>query len=223
MASKILGIASVVLMIFALYMALIFAPNEAQQGTPYRIIYFHVPMGILSYVSAYLLGFAGILFLIKRDLKYDRFAVATAELGVLCSACSLITGSIWAKPIWGVWWAWDPRLILQLLLGLFFVAYFMLRAYLPDRERRAKLASVFGVLGMIDVPFNYYSIEWWKTQHPQPVFRGEGSIDPDMRLAAYAAALALTVLYGYLLSRRMAIAKIEEEVDYLEHVVYAHD
>jgi heme exporter protein C len=223
MAAKILGIVTLVAMIIGLYMALIWAPNEAQQGTPYRIIYFHVPMGILSYLSAYLLGFAGILYLIKRDLKYDRFAVATGELGVLVSACSLISGSIWAKPIWGVWWAWDPRLILQLMLGLFFVAYFMLRAYLPDRERRAKLAAVFGVLGMIDVPFNYYSIEWWRTQHPQPVFRGEGSIDPDMRLTAYVCALALTLLYSYLLHRRMAIARVEEEVAWLEHEVYAHE
>src|SRR5687768_6172482 len=99
MTSRILGIASLILMIAALYMALIYAPNEAEQGTPYRIIYFHVPMGILSYVSAYLLGFAGVLFLIKRDLKYDRFAIAAAELGILCASCSLLTGSIWAKPI----------------------------------------------------------------------------------------------------------------------------
>ena len=223
MGSRILGVASLILMIAALYMALIFAPNEAQQGTPYRIIYFHVPMGILSFGSAFLLGFAGIMFLGTRDLKWDRLAIGGAELGVLCSSCSLITGSIWAKPIWGVWWAWDARLTLQLLLGLFFVSYFMLRAYLPDREKRAKLASVFGILGMIDVPFNYYSIEWWKTQHPQPVFRGGGSIDPDMRLALYVSSLALGVTCAYLLSRRLAIAKVEEEVEYLEHVVHAHE
>ncbi len=223
MTSRVLGIASLVLMVFALYMALIYAPQEAQQGTPYRIIYFHVPMGILSFVSAYLLGFAGIMFLIKRDLKWDRLAIGAAELGVLCTACSLITGSIWAKPIWGVWWAWDARITLQLLLGLFFIAYFMLRAYLPDREKRAKLAAVFGVLGMIDVPFNYYSIEWWATQHPQPVLRGGGSIDPDMRLALYVSALALTVTCAYLLTRRLAIARVEEEVEYLEHLVHAHE
>lgn len=223
MTSRLLGIASLVLMVFALYMALIYAPNEAQQGTPYRIIYFHVPMGILSFMSAFLLGFAGIMFLVKRDMKWDRLAIGAAELGILCTSCSLITGSIWAKPIWGVWWAWDARITLQLLLGLFFVAYFMLRAYLPDRERRAKLAAVFGVLGMIDVPFNYYSIEWWATQHPQPVFRAGGSIDPDMRLAIYVSTLALTVTCAYLLTRRLAIAKVEEEVEYLEHLVHAHE
>lgn len=223
MTSRVLGIASLVLMVFALYMALIYAPNEAQQGTPYRIIYFHVPMGILSFVSAFLLGFSGIMFLVKRDMKWDRLAIGAAELGILCTSCSLITGSIWAKPIWGVWWAWDARITLQLLLGLFFVAYFMLRAYLPDRERKAKLAAVFGVLGMIDVPFNYYSIEWWATQHPQPVFRAGGSIDPDMRLAIYVSMLALTVTCAYLLTRRLAIAKVEEEVEYLEHLVHAHE
>jgi heme exporter protein C len=223
MVSRVLGIASLVLVIAALYMALIYAPNDAQQGPYYRIIYFHVPMGILSFMAAYLLGIAGILFLIKRDLKWDRLAVAAGELGVLCSACSLITGSIWAKPAWGVWWAWDARLTLQLLLGLFFVAYFMLRAYLTDREKRAKLASVFGVLGMIDVPFNYYSIEWWRTQHPQPVFRGEGSMDPDMLVAIYVSSLALGVLCTYLLARRLAVAKVEEEVEYLEHLVHAHE
>jgi heme exporter protein C len=180
-------------------------------------------MGLLSYASAFLLFVGSMMYLIQRDLMWDRFSIAAAELGVLVTSCSIVTGMIWAKPVWGVWWAFDARLTLQLILWLIYVAYFMLRAYLPDRDRRAKLASVFGLLGMIDVPINYKSIEWWTTQHPQPVMRGGGSMDLDMRLALYVAFLAFGVLYAYLFTRRLAIAKVEAEVDYLDHLVTAHE
>jgi heme exporter protein C len=223
MSSRILGIAAFILIIITLYMALIYAPTEATMGVIQRISYFHIPMGLLSYASAFLLFVGSMMYLIQRDLMWDRFSIAAAELGLLVTSCSIVTGMIWAKPVWGVWWAFDARLTLQLILWLIYVAYFMLRAYLPDRDRRAKLASVFGLLGMIDVPINYKSIEWWTTQHPQPVMRGGGSMDPDMRLALYVAFLAFGVLYAYLFTRRAAIAKVEAEVDYLDHLVTAHE
>jgi heme exporter protein C len=221
--SKILGIASLVLIIVSLYLALIWTPNEAQQGIYYRIIYFHVPVGIMSYLAAFLLFVGSTMYLVQRDLKWDRFGIASAEMGVLFCSCSILTGMIWAKPIWGTWWVFDARLTAQLLLWLIFVAYFMLRAYLPERERRAKLASVFGLLGMLDVPINYKSIEWWTTQHPQPVMRGDGYMDPDMRFALNFSIITFMVLYAYLMTKRLPVAKVEEEVDYLHHVVYAND
>jgi len=222
MRSRILGIFSLVLMIANLYMIFIFAPNEATMGVIQRIFYFHLPAGISSYVSAYLLGFGSIMFLIQRDLKWDRFAAASGEMGVLFTSLSIMSGALWAKPVWGIWWTWDARLTLQFLLALVFLSYLMLRAYLPEREKRAALGGVFGVLAMIDVPFNYLSIRWWRTQHPQPVILG-GGLDWDMWKVMIVSFLAFATLYAYLIGRRMAIARVEEEVEYLEHAILAHD
>ena len=222
MRSRILGIFSLVLMIANLYMIFIFAPNESTMGVIQRIFYFHLPAGISSYVSAYLLGFGSIMFLIQRDLKWDRFAAASGEMGVLFTSLSIMSGALWAKPVWGIWWTWDARLTLQFLLALVFLSYLMLRAYLPEREKRAALGGVFGVLAMVDVPFNYLSIRWWRTQHPQPVILG-GGLDWDMWKVMIVSFLAFAMLYAYLIGRRMAIARVEEEVEYLEHAILAHD
>src|SRR5260370_11624295 len=128
MRSKILGILSLVLMITNLYMIFIFAPNEVTMGVIQRIFYFHLPAGISSYVSAYLLGLGSIMFLIKRDLKWDRFAAASAEMGVLFTSLSIMSGALWAKPVWGIWWTWDARLTMQFLFALIFFSYLILRA-----------------------------------------------------------------------------------------------
>ena len=222
MRTKVLGIASLGLMIVALYMILLFAPTEATMGIYQRIFYFHLPSALLSYASAFLLFMASFAFLTSRELEWDRFAACSAEMGVLFTTTTLITGMIWAKPIWGIWWTWDARLTLEFVLWLIFIAYFMLRAYLPDREKRAKLSAVFGLLGMIDVPINYMSIRLWRTQHPQPVIAG-GGLDPDMAKTLTVSLIAFAVLYTYLLDRRLAVAKVEEEVDYLDHIIAAHE
>ena len=225
MRSKILGILSLVLMIAALYMIFIFAPTEATMGVVQRIFYFHLPIAVVgSYGSAFLLFVGSFMFLLSRELEWDRFAACSAEMGVLFTGLTLATGMIWAKPIWGIRWTWDARLTLQFILGLIFVAYFMLRAYLPEREKRSKLSAVFGLLGMVDVPINLMSIRWWRTQHPQPVVGpGGGGLDGDMMKTLLVAFVAFIVLYTYLLDRRLSIAKVEEEVDYLQHVALAHE
>jgi heme exporter protein C len=222
MKAKIFGTLAVVFMIAALYMIFVYAPNEATMGVIQRIFYFHVSAGIFSYVSAYLLGLGSIMFLLKEDLKWDRFSAGAGEMGVYCTSISIGTGMLWAKPVWGIWWTWDARLTLQLLLSLIFISYLMLRAYLPDVEKRARLSSVFGLLAMVDVPFNYMSIRWWRTQHPQPVIGG-GGLDSDMWKVLIVAFIAFGSLYAYFLERRIAIAKIAEEVDYMEHVILAND
>jgi heme exporter protein C len=222
MRSKILGVLSLGLMIVNLYMIFIFAPNEATMGVIQRIFYFHLPAGLLSYASAYLLGFGSIMYLVKHDLKWDRLASGSGEMGVLCTSLSIMSGALWAKPVWGIYWTWDARLTLQFLLALIFLSYLMLRAYLPEREKRAALGAVFGVLAMVDVPFNYLSIRWWRTQHPQPVIMG-GGLDWDMWKVMIVSFLTFAVLYSYLLGRRMAIAKVEEDVEYLEHAILAND
>ena len=223
MRTKILGILTLIMFVVALYGAFVYAPNDREQGIAQRIFYFHVPTGIMAYLSAFVLFFGAILYLATRNLKWDRVAYAGGELGVLFTSLSLVTGMIWARPIWGIWWTWDARLTLQLVLWLIFVAYFMLRSYLPDRDKKAKLSAVFGLLGAIDVPLNYLSIRLVPTQHPQPVVAGgEGSgMEPEMWVAFIASNIAFLLLYAYLMDRRIAIARVEDEVEYVATLVHA--
>jgi len=129
----------------------------------------------------------------------------------------LITGPIWAKPIWGIWWTWDARLTTTLVLWLIYVAYLMLRAYLPEGARRANLAAVVGILGFLDVPIVYMSIRWWRTQHPAPVIMGgKGSgLAPDMALTFRVCMVAILCLFVALLLRRIVVELLQDEVDHL--------
>jgi heme exporter protein C len=220
MKQKILGIASLITIPIALYFALIYAPQEKTMGMLYRVIYFHVPQAFLSYLAAILFGLGSLMYLIKRDLKWDRFAYSSAELGVLFASTTLATGIIWGKLAWGVWWAGDARTNMQMILNLSFIGYLMLRSYLPEREKRARLSTVFSLLAVINVPINYGAIYWWNTQHPKPVLGpAGGGMDPDMRVALLVCILAFGIIFAYLLTRRLAVAHTEDEVGELEAAV----
>src|SRR5215813_13900127 len=225
MRLRMLAVLSVLTMIPALYMIFLFAPTETTQGNTQRIFYIHVPLAVVGAYGSAILLFIGCLgFLITRDLKWDRFAACSAEMGVVFTAAQLLTAMMWAKPIWGTWYTFDSRGILQIVLLLIFISYFMLRSYLPDREKRAKLCGVFGLLGMVDVPINYLSIYLFRTQHPQPVVSpGGGGLDPDMAKTFLVSFIAITLFYAYVFVKRLRLAKIEEEVDYLTQVSLAHD
>ena len=223
--TRVLAILSIITIIPALYMIFLFAPTEVTQGNTQRIFYIHVPLAVIGAYGSAILLFIGCLgFLITRDLKWDRFAACSAEMGVVFTSAQLLTAMMWAKPIWGTWYVFDSRGTLQIVLLLIYIAYFMLRSYLPDREKRAKLCAVFGLLGMVDVPINYLSIYLFRTQHPQPVISpGGGGVDPDMEWTLLMSSIAIALLYAYVFVRRLTIAKIEEEVDYLTQVSLAHD
>jgi heme exporter protein C len=225
MTTKVLGLLAFVAMLVALYMIFLFAPTEATQGNAQRIFYIHVPLAIVGAYGSAILLFTGCLaFLITRDFKWDRFAACSAEMGVVFTTAQLLTAIMWAKPIWGAWYTFDSRGTLQLVLLLIFIAYFMLRSYLPDREKRAKLCGVFGLLGMVDVPINYLSIYLFRTQHPQPVVSpGGGGLDPDMEKTFLVSFIAITLFYAYVFVKRLRLAKMEEEVEYLNQVVLANE
>ena len=225
MKIRILALLTFVTMIAALYMIFLYAPTEAQQGPAQRIFYIHVPLAVTGAYGSAILLFIGCLgFLLTRDLKWDRFAATAAEMGVIFTSAQLLTAIMWAKPIWGTWYTFDARGTLQIVLLMIYVAYFMLRSYLPDREKRAKLCGVFGLLGMVDVPINYLSIYIFRTQHPQPVVSpGGGGVDPEMAWTLLVSFVAITFLYAYVFVRRLTIAKVEEEVDYLTQVALANE
>jgi heme exporter protein C len=220
MKQKVLGVASLVAIPVALYFALSYAPTEATMGTLQRVFYFHVPQAILSYVAAFLFGLGSLMYLLKRDLKWDRFAYCAAELGVLSATLTLATGMIWGRLAWGLWWAGDARTNLELILDLSFIGYLMLRNYLPEREKRARLSTIFALLAVINVPINYGAIYWWNTQHPKPVLGpAGGGTDPQILIALLVSTLAFGIVYAYLLTQRLAVARLEDEVGELEAAV----
>jgi heme exporter protein C len=224
MKLKVLAILTGLSMILALYMIFLFAPRESTQGDAQRIMYIHVPLAIMGYVAAFLVGYGSIRYLKGRNSKWDRFAQASAEVGVVFITAQLLTAIMWARPIWGPWWVWDARTTMQVVLYLILIAYLMLRAFIPEGAKRAVLASVFGLLAVVDVPINYLAIYLFRTQHPQAVVSpGGGGEDTDMNKTLFVAFVAVTLLFIYVLNRRLAIARVEEEVSYLEQVLVAHE
>ena len=211
MAGKgLLGL-SFALMLAALYMIFIYVPTEATMGVVQRIFYFHVPLAWLSFLAFFIVFLGSIMYLLKRDSKWDRLASSSAELGVVFTTLFLISGSIWAKPIWGVWWTWDPRLTTALILWLIYIAYLLVRSYVSDRQRGARFASVVGIMGFLDVPIVALAIVLWRTGHPSPVIF-QGGLAPSMMLTLIVSIAAFTALYVLLLKQRLALKNTENEI-----------
>jgi len=213
--STILIVLTGIVIAVALYAAFLYAPTEHTMGTIQRIFYFHVPAGMVG-ISAFLLVFVGSLaFLLTRNLKWDRFAEASAEVGLLYTTIVLITGPIWAKPVWGIWWTWDARLTSTLVLWFIYWAYVLIRSYVARPARRALLSAVVGVLGAVDAPIVYFSIRWWRTQHPAPVIGGDSGsgLEPRMRVAWMLALVGYILLFAAFVVIRTRLARVENELE----------
>jgi heme exporter protein C len=193
---SILAIVTALLLSFALYEALIAAPTERTMGDVQRIFYYHVPSAWTAFLL-FLINFAAsVTYLIRRNAKADILALVAAEVGVVFCTVVLVTGPIWARPVWGIWWTWDLRLTLTLVLWLIYVSYLMLRRFSTSSQTPV-LAAVLAIFGALDVPLVYFSIWFFRTQHPSPVIGGGGSLDPRMAhvlLINWAAFLFLAWL-----------------------------
>jgi heme exporter protein C len=209
---------TLVAMMVSLYMVFLYAPREATMGDVQRIFYFHVPSAWVAFFAFFLVFVFSLVYLVRSNKRWDTLAAACAEIGVLFCTVVLITGPIWAKPVWGVWWTWDARLTLTLVLWLIYVAYLMLRHYMTDPERRATFAAVLGVIGFIDVPLVYFSIRWWRTQHPQPVMAGGGDsgLEAPMLATLLVCIATFTLLFFTLLRHRLKLQSLRDEVDALQ-------
>ena len=149
-------------MILALYMAFLQAPREKTMGDLQRIFYFHVSSGITG-LTAFAVNFtASVMYLVRRNRWWDHVALSSAELGVMFLSIVLVTGPIWAKPVWFVWWTWSPRLTSSLVLWMLYVAYLLVRNYVLDPDRRALVSAVFGIVAFVDAPIVWFSIRWWR-------------------------------------------------------------
>jgi heme exporter protein C len=204
-------------MLISLYMVFLKAPTERTMGIVQKIFYFHVPSAWIAFLAFFLVFVSSFLYLLKSNKKWDDLAAAAAEVGTVFCTYVLISGPVWAKPVWGVWWAWDMRLTLTLVLWLVFVGYLMLRQYITVPEKKATYSAVLGIIGFIDVPLVYLSIRFWRTQHPSPVLAGgpDSGLAPEMRTTFIICMVSFTILFGYLLRLRLKLERMREEKDEL--------
>ena len=190
-------------MLAAVYCAFVFAPTEAEMGEVQRIFYFHLASAWLCMLAFSVLFILSIAYLATGRAVWDRWASASAEIGVIFATLVLITGPLWAKPVWNTWWTWDPRLTTFLILWLIYIAYLLLRANMPEGDKKRKISAVFGIAGFIDVPIVFMSIRWWRTIHPVVITSSSMNLDADMKVALFVALGAFTLLYLVLLSLRV--------------------
>ena len=207
--AALLGLAAVYVL------ALGYTPVEARQGMAQKIFYLHVPAAWSALIAFSLVGVSSALYLWLRDPRLDRFAAASAEVGVAFSAVMLTTGPIWAKPIWGTWWTWDARLTLTLFLFFLFIGYLALRASVHDPAERARFSAVVGILGMMLVPFVHLSVYLFRTLHPQPIVLKPSapSLPPEMLRTLLVSTAVFTLLYVGLVTLRYGLGMAEDARD----------
>lgn len=187
------------------------APLDATQGVIQKILYVHVPCAFAAYLGFVTTGLGGGLYLWRRDERWDRLAIAGAEVGVVFCSLNIASGPIWAKGTWGHWWTWDPRLTVTLLLWFIYLAYLLLRSFTEGSERTARFAAVYGLLGLAAIPLNYYAIHLFggAAMHPENLERG--SLGPGMRAPFWLSVLTGIVAYCHLLALRFDIENRRHE------------
>ena len=202
----------VAMALFAVAPVLVFrAPNEATMGLVQKIFYYHVPSAMVMFLSAFVCGVASAVYLFKGSARADRLAVAAGELVAVFGLIVLVTGPLWARKAWGVWWQWDARLTSTLLMWMIFLAYLLVRRFGgPGAE---KLSAAMALFGMANVPFVYISVNIWRTLHPTTTVIM--TLAPEMRLPFRAAIVAFMLLYGLLLAARVAIEERRATVEHL--------
>lgn len=214
--SYLLGTASLGVLVLGAYLSLVWSPPDVYQHDAMRIMYVHVPTVMLAYLAFVIVLAGSILYLWKRDLRWDRLAASACELGVLFTALTLAAGSIWAKPIWGVWWTWDPRLTTTAILFVIYVGYLMLRALQSDPLARARQSAVIGIVGFLDIPIVHMSVQWWRSLHQGPTFGlRDPTLDDRMEVALLVNMLGFTLLFLFLLGQRLRLAAMEQRRDEL--------
>ncbi|MCL4268333.1 MAG: cytochrome c biogenesis protein CcsA [Anaerolineales bacterium] len=221
-ALTILDIVSVIVLGVSTYLALFFAPTEAVMGNVQRVFYFHVGTAWVGMVGFVLAAVSGIIYLITKDMKWDRIEVAAVEVSTMFFFLTIVLGSIWARPAWNTWWTWDPRLTTAAVTELIYVAYFMLRAGIEDPEKRARFGAVYTLLGGLSAPITFMVIRLFRTIHPVVIggasAEAQGGFDmtADMRTTFFFALFAFTVLFVDFMWHRLRVGKLEEKVEQLK-------
>ncbi len=217
----VLSAIAALLLLRNLYVMLVNLPDEAQQGPIFRIIFFHVPAAWTAFLGFFVALISSVIYLVSKNMKYDALAVAVTEVGLAFGAANLVSGMIWGRQIWGIWWTWDPRLTSMLVCEMLYAGYLMLRRAIDDPTQRARISAVLSIFAFVDVPIVFFSIKWWRTQHPQPVVWGGGSMDPSYWNMLFLNWIPVILLGVVMVAIRMRQENIHREVEALRR--YAHE
>ena len=211
-AQRVMGIATLVGMALTAVIGLFLVPPDATQGNVARLLYVHVPAAWVMFLAFGVTFVASVAYLVTGRIQWDRVAAASAEIGVLFCALTIVLGSLWGRPVWGTWWTWDPRLTTTAVLLLIYVGYLSLRKVADSPARRAKWSAVVGVIGFIDVPIVHQSVVWWRSLHQQATVLQLGSptIAPSMLATLLLGFVAFSLAYGYLMAVRMRLGRLED-------------
>lgn len=210
-----------ILILIPLSIVLIFfqAPVERVMGPVQKIFFFHVPMAMTSFLAFFLVFLFSLLYLIKRVEVFNAYAYSAAEVGVMFCGLVLLTGMLWARPIWGIWWTWDPRLTSTLILFLIYVVYLILQQNAEQETKFKRFAAVFGIIGFVDVPIVYLSIHLWRTIHPSLMKKDGLGLDSSMRPAFYLSITAILTLFVGLWLLRTYTKILRQEIDQLHEEI----
>ncbi len=206
--SKALDVLALVLVLAAFWLVLYHAPTERTMGDVQRIFYFHVPSAMMAFLGFAIVLVASIGYLATGGRGWDSTAQAGAEVGLLFCTITLLTGPVWARSAWGVWWTWDARLSTTLILWLIYVAYLALRGYMAEDLRMRRFSAVLGIIGALDVPIVYFSVRWWRTQHPTTFIMEREGLHPAMAETLRVSMIAVLLLFVALLLKRLMLERI---------------
>jgi heme exporter protein C len=199
----------------AAYASFFIAPEEKTMHVLQRIFYFHAAAAWAGMTAFFVCFIANLLYVWRREEKWDALGISSAEVGLAFITVVLITGPIWAKPAWGIYWTWDARLTSTFVLWLLYISYLLLRTLIEEPDRRALLSALFGIFAFIDVPIVFGAIRWWRTQHPAPVIMGgPGSgLDPTMNKVFFFSVLAMHALMVFLIAERYRLEKLRSDFE----------
>lgn len=183
---------------------------DVTQGDVQRIMYVHVPSAWLAFLAFMVTMVGSVAWLRTKDQKWDRVAASSAEIGVVFTGLAIAAGMIWAKPVWGQFWTWEPRLVTTALLFFIYLGYLALRRAVIDPVQRARRAAIMGIVAAVQIPIVYYSVNWWRSLHQPSSAR---SIDTPLRITLLLGVVAFTFAYSVMLRRRLELARLEEELD----------
>ena len=219
---RVLDILSIILLGIATYLALVFAPTELVMGDVQRVFYFHVGTAWTALLGFILAAVFSIIYLITKDLKWDRLQVAAIEVSLVFFFITIVLGSIWARPAWNTWWTWDPRLTTAAITELIYVAYFMLRQGIDDPDRRARFGAVYALIGGLSAPITFFAIRLFRTIHPVVISgsnseaQGSFSMTPDMLTVFLFALFTFTVIFINLFWNRVRLGSLQDKVEELK-------
>jgi len=210
---RVLGWLALVATVASAVMSLAVAPPDAEQGNVQRLMYVHVPTAWLAYLAFLVVFVSSIAYLRTGRIRWDRMGAASAEIGVVFTALTIALGSLWARPVWGTWWTWDPRLTTTAILLLIYLGYLAVRRLSDSPARRARWAAVVGIVGFVDVPIVHLSVRWWRSLHQAPArLLGVPDLAPAMGVALGVAVIAFTLVYLYLMALRLRVGRMEDRV-----------